>query len=64
MRDHEPLIEACYFAEAKDARFPGVGKRLYCIILPLFRNFDDSKRRLLKTACLLHDVSWRTNPRL
>ena len=62
LRDRDPLIEACYFAEAKDARFPGFGKRLYRFILPLFRDFDEPKRRLVKAACLLHDVSWRANP--
>jgi exopolyphosphatase/guanosine-5'-triphosphate,3'-diphosphate pyrophosphatase len=62
LRGRDPLIEACYFAEAKDARFPGFGKRLYRFILPLFRDFDEPKRRLVKAACLLHDVSWRANP--
>ena len=62
LRDRDPLIEACYFAEAKDARFPGFGKRLYRFIQPLFRDFSKAKRRLVKAACLLHDVSWRANP--
>ena len=62
LRKRDPLIEACYFAEAKDARFPGFGKRLYRFILPLFRDFSEAKRRLVKAACLLHDVSWRANP--
>ena len=28
LRDRDPLIEACYFSEAKDARIPGSGNRL------------------------------------
>ncbi|HAC49238.1 MAG TPA: exopolyphosphatase, partial [Sulfitobacter sp.] len=59
LRDRDPLIEACYFAEAKDARMPGFGKVLYNFILPLYRSAPHARRRLVKAACLLHDVSWR-----
>ncbi|MEL7151075.1 MAG: Ppx/GppA family phosphatase, partial [Pseudomonadota bacterium] len=34
LRDRDPLIEACRFAEAKDARMPGFGRRLYEFVLP------------------------------
>ncbi len=62
LRDRDPLIEACRFAEAKDARLPGFGKQLFNFILPLFRSADDEKLRIIKAACLLHDVSWRAHP--
>ncbi|WP_298843310.1 Ppx/GppA family phosphatase [uncultured Roseobacter sp.] len=62
LRDRDPLIEACRFAEAKDARMPGFGKLLYAFIHPLFRNVPEARRRLIKAACLLHDVSWRAHP--
>ncbi|MCR9126696.1 MAG: Ppx/GppA family phosphatase [Rhodobacteraceae bacterium] len=62
LRDRDPLIEACRFAEAKDARLPGFGRTLYDFVLPLFRNVPLAKKRLIKAACLLHDVSWRAHP--
>jgi exopolyphosphatase/guanosine-5'-triphosphate,3'-diphosphate pyrophosphatase len=62
LRDRDPLIEACRFAEAKDARMPGFGKTLYDFVMPLFKSAPESKRRLIKAACLLHDVSWRAHP--
>ncbi|MEM6886823.1 MAG: Ppx/GppA family phosphatase [Pseudomonadota bacterium] len=62
LRDRDPLIEACRFAEAKDARMPGFGKQLYGFIYPLFKSAPESRQRLIKAACLLHDVSWRAHP--
>ncbi|MEP0962527.1 MAG: Ppx/GppA family phosphatase [Roseobacter sp.] len=62
LRDRDPLIESCRFAEAKDARLPGFGKSLYSFIYPLFKSAPDHRRRLIKAACLLHDVSWRAHP--
>ncbi|MDF1726971.1 MAG: Ppx/GppA family phosphatase [Sulfitobacter sp.] len=62
LRDRDPLIEACRFAEAKDARMPGFGKVLYQFILPLYRTAPAPRKRLVKAACLLHDVSWRAHP--
>ena len=62
LRDRDPLIEACYSAEAKDARMPGFGKALFRYVLPLFPNAPQTKLRLIKAACLLHDVSWRAHP--
>ncbi|MFK7877181.1 MAG: Ppx/GppA family phosphatase [Paracoccaceae bacterium] len=62
LRDRDPLIEACRFAEAKDARLPGFGKRLHNFIYPIFRNIPDARKRIVKAACLLHDVSWRAHP--
>lgn len=62
LRDRDPLIEACRFAEAKDARMPGFGKVLYNFILPLYKGSPAPRKRLVKAACLLHDVSWRAHP--
>ncbi len=62
LRDRDPLIEACYFSEAKDARVPGTGNYLYKFVMPLFSRPSEELKRLIHAACLLHDVSWRANP--
>ena len=62
LRDLDPLIEACRFAEAKDARLPGLGRALYRFVLPLFPQAPTALLRLIKAACLMHDVSWRAHP--
>tara|TARA_B110000091_G_scaffold188845_1_gene210909 strand:- start:1408 stop:2949 length:1542 start_codon:yes stop_codon:yes gene_type:complete len=62
LRDRDPLIEASRFAENKDARMPGFGKSLYDFVLPLFKSAPETRKRLVKAACLLHDVSWRAHP--
>ena len=62
LRDRDPLIEACRFAENKDARMPGFGKVLNNFIAPLFKSSPAPRKRLVKAACLLHDVSWRAHP--
>ena len=62
LRERDPLIEASRFAEAKDARIPGFGKTLYDFVSPLFSGTRQSTKRLVKAACLLHDVSWRAHP--
>ncbi|EAR52240.1 phosphatase, Ppx/GppA family protein [Oceanicola granulosus HTCC2516] len=62
LRKRDPLIEAARFAEAKDARTPGFGRTLYDFVMPLFADADWQKKRIIKAACLLHDVSWRAHP--
>ena len=62
LRDRDPLIEACRFAEAKDARLPGFGKKLHDFVAPIMRGAHASRKRIIKAACLLHDVSWRAHP--
>ncbi len=62
LRERDPLIEACRWAEASAARIPGFGKKLYGFILPLFPDLTQARRRIVKAACLLHDVSWRAHP--
>ena len=62
LRDRDPLIEACRYAEDKDARWPGFGRKLYKFITPLFKGANDDRKRLIRAACLLHDVTWRAHP--
>ena len=62
LRERDPLIEGSRFAEAKDARMPGFGKVLYDFVLPLFPKASWQRKRVIKAACLLHDISWRAHP--
>lgn len=62
LRDRDPLIEACRFSEAKDARLPGFGDLLYQFVKPLFSSAKPDVLRIVRAACLLHDVSWRAHP--
>lgn len=62
LRRRDPLVEACRFAEAKDARLPGFGRVLYRFVSPLFRKVPPNRERIIKAACLLHDVNWRAHP--
>ncbi len=62
LRRRDPLIEACRFAEAKDARLPGFGRVLHKFVAPLFRKVPPNRCRIIKAACLLHDVNWRAHP--
>ncbi|SMX32711.1 Ppx/GppA family phosphatase [Actibacterium lipolyticum] len=62
LRQRDPLIEACRFAEASSARIPGFGRRLYNFVSPLFSSVSDERKRLIKAACLLHDTAWRAHP--
>ncbi|MEE9387940.1 MAG: Ppx/GppA family phosphatase [Paracoccaceae bacterium] len=61
-RKRDPLIEACRFAEAKDGRRPGFGRALFNFLEPLFKSEKPETIRLIKAACLLHDVTWRAHP--
>jgi exopolyphosphatase/guanosine-5'-triphosphate,3'-diphosphate pyrophosphatase len=62
LRHRDPLIEAARHAEAQNARTPGFGRALYRFVEPIFPRANDSQRRLIRAACLLHDVSWRAHP--
>ncbi len=62
LRRRDPLIEACRFAEHQNARLPGFGRKLYDFLLPLWRSAPERRLRIIKAACLLHDVNWRTHP--
>ncbi len=62
LRARDPLIEACHFMEHSSARLPGFGKKLFEFLLPLYRNRPPERLRLIRAACLLHDVNWRAHP--
>ncbi len=62
LRARDPLIEACRFMEAAAARMPGTGMRLFAFLQPLYRRAPPARLRLVKAACLLHDVNWRAHP--
>jgi exopolyphosphatase / guanosine-5'-triphosphate,3'-diphosphate pyrophosphatase len=62
LRSRDPLIEACRFYETANARLPGFGRKLFEFLKPLYRNASEERLRLIKAACLLHDVNWRAHP--
>ncbi len=62
LKRRDPLIEACRYDEAKNARTPGFGRVMHRFITPLFPRVSEERKRLIKAACLLHDVSWRAHP--
>ncbi|MEL6677142.1 MAG: Ppx/GppA family phosphatase [Pseudomonadota bacterium] len=62
LRGKDPLIEACRHMEAQSARFPGFGDALFDWISPLFGEDGAARLRLIRAACLLHDVHWRAHP--
>ena len=62
LRRRDPLIEACHFMEHSSSRIPGFGRKLYHFLLPLYRNRPPERLRLIRAACLLHDVNWRAHP--
>lgn len=62
LRKRDPLIEAARHVEKQMARNPGTGKRVFGFLLPLFDALPDHELRIVKAACLLHDISWRTHP--
>ena len=61
-RLRDPLIEACVHAERTSARLPGFGEKLYEFVRPLFKLATPGQLRLIRAACLLHDVTWRAHP--
>lgn len=62
LRRRDPLIEVCRAMEASSARFPGFGDKLAKWVRPLFRGRLSEQKRLIRAACLLHDVTWRAHP--
>lgn len=62
LRSSDPLIESCRYAEIRDARLPGFGDVLFDFVRPLFPDSDWQALRIIRAACLLHDVSWRAHP--
>ncbi len=62
MRAQDPLIEACLHWEESAARSPGFGDALSRWLGPLFADRPETELRLIRAACLLHDVNWRAHP--
>ena len=62
LRSLDPLLEASKHMEMSAARNPGFGLVLYNFIIPIFNDQDLKTKRLIKAACLLHDVTWRAHP--
>jgi exopolyphosphatase / guanosine-5'-triphosphate,3'-diphosphate pyrophosphatase len=62
LRKRDPLIEACLFMERAAARNPGFGKVLFEFLSPLYKTQNKARKRLVRAACLLHDVTWRAHP--
>ena len=62
MRGLDPLIETCRHMEAVAARCPGFGEALHDWLQPLYAGRPDAELRLIRAACLLHDVNWRAHP--
>lgn len=58
----DPLLESARAAEETSARFPGFGDVLYRWLKPLCADWPTRRRRLVRAACLLHDVNWRAHP--
>ncbi|MFB2531854.1 Ppx/GppA family phosphatase [Paracoccus sp. p3-h83] len=62
LRKRDPLIEAARHMEKQMSRMPGSGKRVYGFLMPLFDELPAHELRLVKAACLLHDITWRAHP--
>nr|WP_210405479.1 Ppx/GppA family phosphatase [Rhodophyticola sp. CCM32] len=62
LRHRDPLIEATRYAESVNARMPGFGRALHYFVEPIFSGAKPARKRLIRAACLLHDVSWRAHP--
>ncbi|MCB1398150.1 MAG: Ppx/GppA family phosphatase [Rhodobacter sp.] len=62
LRSRDPLIEASRHLEQSHARIPGFGRKLFDFLLPLYRTVPHERMRLIRAACLLHDVNWRAHP--
>jgi exopolyphosphatase/guanosine-5'-triphosphate,3'-diphosphate pyrophosphatase len=62
IQKRDPLIEACQYLEASNARFKDFGTTLYAWVLPLFSTEDQKRKRIIWAACLLHDVTWAAHP--
>jgi exopolyphosphatase/guanosine-5'-triphosphate,3'-diphosphate pyrophosphatase len=62
MRALDPLIEACRHMELISSRCPGFGDALFDWLAPLYPDAAPDELRLIRAACLLHDVNWRAHP--
>ena len=41
---------------------PGSGRALNAFIAPIFAGATPARKRMVRAACLLHDVTWRAHP--
>ncbi len=63
MRAHDPLIEACRHMEARRGAQPRLRRRAATTgWRRSSRAARDTELRLIRAACLLHDVNWRAHP--
>jgi exopolyphosphatase / guanosine-5'-triphosphate,3'-diphosphate pyrophosphatase len=62
MRKRDPLMEACRHMEAAMARAPGFGSALFDWMMPIYAEVSAAELRLVRAACLLHDINWRGHP--
>src|SRR5690606_8932472 len=62
VRQLDPLIEVCRYMEAGAARQPGFGDALFDWLAPIYGARPEAEQRLVRAACLLHDVNWRAHP--
>ena len=60
LRLQDPLLQPCETMEVKSARRPGFGLELWRWLAPAMAGFDAKQTRLAQAACLLSDVTWRT----
>ena len=58
----DPLIEVSLDYEKRSARFPGFGVELYDWVLPIFSKLTKLEKKLVLSACLLHDTIWFAHP--
>ena len=58
----DPLIEVSLDYEKRSARFPGFGAELYDWVLPIFSKLTKLEKKLVLSACLLHDTIWFAHP--
>lgn len=62
LRKRDPLLETARAMEMSGARFPGFGDVIYTWLKPVFADRTDAELRLIRAACLLHDIGWRAHP--
>lgn len=62
MRQQNPLLEACWAQEQRNARFPGFGDVLFNWLRPVMGEITALREQSIRAACYLHDVYWRSHP--
>lgn len=62
LRDEDVLLAGCRDQEARRARAPGFGEELGAWVAGVLEPESAEEDRLIRAACLLCDVNWRTHP--